>query len=299
MSKICISYRRSDSQAMTGRIFDRLCAHYGKDAVFMDIDKIPAGIDFRQYLSNTLLKAQVVLAIVGQKWHGGGRGGTDRIQDENDPVRIEVETALYGGVPIIPVLIGQRKMPTLAQMPAKLKEFIYLNAVTVDPGVDFDHHMQRLFRAIDATLASKVKSAESTRRRQDTGSHVRVSDDRSRLTTKERERLAARATEARSIPPPAVLEKQDASLLDRFSWLPPAMRLPFVAGAALLCVALIVGSVLLLGPSDQTTAAAANGPALSSVPPPSTSTGSPGRNDVVQPAVRHYSPPPVVLPRQQ
>src|SRR5262245_29530357 len=124
MSKICISYRRADSQAITGRIFDRLCAHYGKDSVFMDIDKIPAGIDFRQYLSNTLLKAQVVLAIVGHKWHGGAKTGAERIQDEDDPVRIEVETALYGGVPIIPVLIGNRKMPTAAQVPAKLKEFV-------------------------------------------------------------------------------------------------------------------------------------------------------------------------------
>ena len=282
---------------MTGRIFDRLCAHYGKDAVFMDIDKIPAGIDFRQYLSNTLLKAQVVLAIVGHKWHGGGaKGSNDRIQDENDPVRIEVETALYGNVPIIPVLIGQRKMPSAAQMPDKLKEFVYLNAVAVDPGVDFDHHMQRLIRAIDATLESKAKSADSARRRQDTGTHSRAADGR--LTTKERERIAARVTEGRSVPPAAILEKQDTSLLGRFSWLPPAMRLPFVAGAALLCVALIVAGVLLLGPSDQTTAASTNGPALSSAPP-AASNGSTSRNDVVLPAARHYAPAPVVLPRQQ
>jgi len=281
---------------MTGRIFDRLCAHYGKDAVFMDIDKIPAGIDFRQYLSNTLLKAEVVLAIVGHKWHGGARGGTDRILDENDPVRIEVETALYGGVPIIPVLIGHRKMPSAAQMPEKLKEFIYLNAVTVDPGLDFDHHMQRLIRAIDATLASKAKSADSARRRQDTGTHSRVDDRSGRLTTKERERIAARATEARSVPLPQVLDKPNASLLDRLSWLPPAMRLSFVAGAAVLCVALIVAGALLLGPSDQTTAASTRGPALSSVP---ASNGSTSRNDVVLPATRHYAPAPVVLPRQQ
>lgn len=282
---------------MTGRIFDRLCAHYGKDAVFMDIDKIPAGIDFRQYLSNTLLKAQVVLAIVGHKWHGGGgKGAADRIQDENDPVRIEVETALYGGVPIIPVLIGHRKMPSAAQMPDKLKEFVYLNAVTVDPGLDFDHHMQRLIRAIDGTLASKAKSADGARRRQDTGTYARAPDGR--LTTKERERIAARVTEARSVPPAAILEKQDTSPPGRFSWLPPAMRIPVVAGAALLGVALIVAGVLLLGPSDQTTAASNKGPALSSAPPPSTSNGS-SRTDVVIPATRHYAPAPVVLPRQQ
>ena len=31
MPKVTISYRRSDSEAFTGRIFDRLIAHYGKD----------------------------------------------------------------------------------------------------------------------------------------------------------------------------------------------------------------------------------------------------------------------------
>jgi len=47
MPKIAISYRRADSEAMTGRIFDRLIAHYGKEAIFRDIDDIPPGIDFR------------------------------------------------------------------------------------------------------------------------------------------------------------------------------------------------------------------------------------------------------------
>ena len=41
MPKIAISYRRADSEAMTGRIFDRLIAHYGKEAIFRDIDDIP------------------------------------------------------------------------------------------------------------------------------------------------------------------------------------------------------------------------------------------------------------------
>jgi len=41
MANIIISYRRSDSAAIAGRIRDRLAEHYGADAVFMDIDSIP------------------------------------------------------------------------------------------------------------------------------------------------------------------------------------------------------------------------------------------------------------------
>jgi hypothetical protein len=38
MPKLIISYRRSDSDAMAGRIRDNLAAHYGNDSVFIDVD---------------------------------------------------------------------------------------------------------------------------------------------------------------------------------------------------------------------------------------------------------------------
>src|SRR5271166_3355274 len=158
MADICISYRRSDSQAITGRIFDRLIAHYGKGSIFIDIDNIPAGTDYRRCLSKTLLKATVVLAIVGPKWLGSTKGSLERIHDDTDPVRIELETALLGAVSIIPVLIGNRKMPSVTQVPPSLKEFVFINAVTIDPGVDFDHHIQRLIFHIDAILAANGKA---------------------------------------------------------------------------------------------------------------------------------------------
>ena len=54
MPKIILSYRRSDSQAMAGRIFDRLSTRYGEAAVFMDIDVIPFGTDFRRHIGQAL-----------------------------------------------------------------------------------------------------------------------------------------------------------------------------------------------------------------------------------------------------
>src|SRR5436309_381601 len=50
MPKIVISYRRADSDAIAGRIRDRLANYYGDQSVFMDIDNIPFGIDFRDHL---------------------------------------------------------------------------------------------------------------------------------------------------------------------------------------------------------------------------------------------------------
>jgi uncharacterized protein YecT (DUF1311 family) len=53
MARIAISYRRSDSQDITGRIFDRLVMHYSKSTVFRDIDSIRPGIDFRTQIADT------------------------------------------------------------------------------------------------------------------------------------------------------------------------------------------------------------------------------------------------------
>ena len=50
MPKIAISYRCADTEVMTGRIRDRLADRYGEDAVFMDIDNIPFGKDFRVHI---------------------------------------------------------------------------------------------------------------------------------------------------------------------------------------------------------------------------------------------------------
>src|SRR5579884_1368780 len=160
MPKISISYRRADSEAMTGRIFDRLIAHYGKDAIFRDIDDIPPGIDFRVHINETLLRTNILLAIVGPGWLGAAQGGLERIQEESDPVRVEVETALRRRVPIIPVLIGNTQMPNSEQLPPSLKDFAFRNAVKVDTGQDFDYHMDRLIRAMDAIL-NQTKSPSS------------------------------------------------------------------------------------------------------------------------------------------
>lgn len=154
MTRIAISYRRDDSDAITGRIFDRLVAHYGREAVFRDIDDIPLGIDFRDYIAAMLHKSDVVLVVIGPRW-AGARGGRSRIADPADPVRIEVETSLRMGIPVVPVLVGRAGMPKVEQLPDSLKDLAYRNGLRVDAAQDFDHHLDRLLRALDKLLADR------------------------------------------------------------------------------------------------------------------------------------------------
>ena len=153
MPTIAISYRRSDSSAIAGRIFDRLTAHYGEDAVFMDIDNIPFGTDFRSQIYDVLLRTDVVLAVIGANWRGVNFSGAARIHEPADPVRVEIETALARRAPIIPVLVDGAKMPSSTELPAEFSNFAYLNAAEVATGRDFRAHMDRLIAAIEQIVA--------------------------------------------------------------------------------------------------------------------------------------------------
>jgi hypothetical protein len=154
MPKIVLSYRRADSLAMAGRIRDRLAQHYGSNAVFRDLESIPIAEKFPEVIQRVIGESDVMLSLVGPDWTAG-RGEAARINQSNDPVRLEIETALKLEIPIIPILIGPGSMPQ--QLPASLDDFSLLNAARVDPGNDFDHHMRRLIAAID----KKIKTPQS------------------------------------------------------------------------------------------------------------------------------------------
>src|SRR5437588_8885827 len=111
MPTIVLSYRRADTPGIAGRIFDRLKAHYGPDGVFMDIDNIPFGIDFREHIKEALQQSDILVVVIGPRWMGVSEARETRINDETDFVRIEVETALQRPIPVIPVLVERAIMP--------------------------------------------------------------------------------------------------------------------------------------------------------------------------------------------
>ena len=47
---IFISYRRRNSSDITGRVYDRLVAHFSEDRIFKDVDSIPFGVNYRHHL---------------------------------------------------------------------------------------------------------------------------------------------------------------------------------------------------------------------------------------------------------
>jgi predicted ATPase len=162
MHGLFISYRRSDSEAYTGRLYDRLVSQFGKDEVFKDVDAIPIGADFRTHLNTVVGQCRAVLAIVGAHWTDArDEAGARRLENHDDVVRIELEAALARGIPVIPVLVSGAAMPTEAQLPGSLAAFAYRHATPVRPDPDFHPDMDRLVAALKPLVEAETLRSDA------------------------------------------------------------------------------------------------------------------------------------------
>ena len=149
-NSIFISYRRNDSQDITGRIYEYLETHFGPEAVFRDVYSIPLGDDYRLHLREKAQNCQVLVAVIGSDWVTvTDPDGQRRLDNPNDWVRIEVETALNRGIPVIPLLVGGACIPAENDLPSDLKPLAHRNAALARPDPDFQPDMERLTRQLE------------------------------------------------------------------------------------------------------------------------------------------------------
>jgi hypothetical protein len=155
MSKIFISYRRQDSRDITGRIYDRLLRHWEAERIFKDVDNIDPGEDYRDVIDREIARCSLFLAVIGPSWLDAKRAdGKRRLDDANDMVRIEIETALKQNQRVIPVLVGESRMPEAEELPSSLLELADRHAFPVRPDPDFHRDMDRLVKLIERAMTS-------------------------------------------------------------------------------------------------------------------------------------------------
>jgi TIR domain-containing protein len=148
-----------------GRVADRLREEFGGDALFVDVFDIPLGQDFRAEIAEKLSRCDAVLAIVGPNWMARDAEGRSRLDDADDYVRYEIETALKRRIPVIPVLVQQAEMPNAAQLPESLREFTFRNATRIRPDPDFQNDIERLIGGLrGGSLARHATSTMAGRR---------------------------------------------------------------------------------------------------------------------------------------
>jgi len=128
LGPVFISYRREDTQGQARALFQDLVAKLGRDAVFMDVDSIALGKDFREVLQERLATSGLMLVLIGPDWlEGKDKSGRRRIDNPADFVRLEIAAALKRNIPITPVLLQGAQMPGAEQLPADLAPLAYRN----------------------------------------------------------------------------------------------------------------------------------------------------------------------------
>lgn len=143
--KVFISYRRSDTQHVAGRLGDRIGTKF---ALFMDIDDIPPGVDFTTVVRRAIDDSDVLLVLIGPHFLSVGADGERRLDKSGDWVAEEVGTGLARDIAVVPVLVDGAQMPSVAELPGKLKGLARRQALRL-AHVSFNSDAERLIETLD------------------------------------------------------------------------------------------------------------------------------------------------------
>jgi hypothetical protein len=139
--RIFLNYRRDDSAGHVGRLWDALRSGaagqpgFADEQIFIDIDTIEPGVDFRDAIRKAVEVSDVFLAVIGKQWLSASDSkGRRRLDDPGDFVRIEIEAALeraaeHNDVRVVPTRVQGAEMPGLGDLPNALAELAHRNAV--------------------------------------------------------------------------------------------------------------------------------------------------------------------------
>jgi hypothetical protein len=131
-SHVFICYRRDDSRASAGRLYDLLDGEIGMGSIFKDVDSIDLGVDFRTAVNNAISTCSAMIVVIGEKWLAGGSGSGSRLDEKNDYVRYEIEQAFELDLAIFPVLVDGATLPSPEVLPESIRQLAYLNAAVLE-----------------------------------------------------------------------------------------------------------------------------------------------------------------------
>lgn len=149
MSVIFISYRRAGTSGYGGRLQEDLREHFGKERVFRDIDSIRPGSDFAQVIEQAVAQSGVVLVLIGSNWlNAKNENGQRRLDDPDDFVRLEIESALNQDIVVVPVLVEGALAPASSALPPSISRLGRMQAIELSD-MRWDYDVGRLISLLD------------------------------------------------------------------------------------------------------------------------------------------------------
>ena len=147
--RVFISYRRAEliSRCVAHRMFESMSKALGREHVFLDSHSIPLGTDYREHLDTSISRANFMCAVIGPDWV---RTIRDRLMDDRDYVRYEIETAFRLSIPVAPILIEDTEHPKSSAIPDTLARLEVSQGFRLTVGRD-------LYRDIDE-LVTRIRA---------------------------------------------------------------------------------------------------------------------------------------------
>jgi hypothetical protein len=156
--RIFINYRREDSRADSGRLYDRLVARF-PGRVFRDVASLEPGVEWPVAIARVLGQAEACIVVIGKQWLNiRDAVGNRRLDDPNDTVRQEIVTALQRQTRIFPVLVGNAQMPPEQDLPEDLRPLCRRNALEITEQ-DWDGCYHQLLRALEVALGERIEKS--------------------------------------------------------------------------------------------------------------------------------------------
>jgi hypothetical protein len=150
MPTVFLSYRRSDSGGLAGRLGDALRAQLGQNFAFRDVTHITPGEHFDSAIDSRLTDAKVVLVLIGRTWLAEL---TRRLTlDDIDYHRREVAVALQAGKRVVPVLLDGAALPATDALPEDLRGLTRCHALSMRDET-WDADVERLITSIGRPVA--------------------------------------------------------------------------------------------------------------------------------------------------
>ena len=153
---IVLSYRRADSPGFARALRERLVRELGAGGVFLDVETIEAGADFRQRLRAAVISADALVVVIGPDWLARAEGVPNRLHEPDDAVRLEIATALEHGVRVLPVLVDGAAMPAADALPSDIRPLADRNAIVL-ANERFESDVQRLLDALGGGAARRTR----------------------------------------------------------------------------------------------------------------------------------------------
>ncbi len=122
LGSIFLSYRRSDAGGWAGRLVDSLHRALPRADIFMDVDKIPPGVPFAEYIAREVGNCQALLVLIGPHW--STPESLRRLAEDDDFVRLEIAAAMKRDIRVIPTRVGDAPLPEKAQLPEEIRKLL-------------------------------------------------------------------------------------------------------------------------------------------------------------------------------